>query len=114
MAEGQPFLKFSFKADQIGPAEPAQSQCDSHSAIIRKGAFTCHQVKIKGYIWRSDKTLFTALDFDLMKFCVKNVAECVSNSSAKKKRDAQPVMNADLHDGESSGTKVVERRISRK
>ena len=64
---------------------------------------------IKGYIWRSDKTLFTALDFDLMKFCVKNVAECVSNSSAKKKRDAQPVMNADLH-GESSGTKVVVER----
>ena len=50
MAEGQPLLKFSFKADQIGPAEPAQ--CDS--AIIRKGAFTCHQIKIKGHIWRSD------------------------------------------------------------
>ena len=86
MTESQSFFKFSFRVDHF-------YQLNLHSAIIRKGAFTCHQVKIKGYIWRSDKTLFTALDFDLMKFCVKNVAECVSNSSAKKKRDAQPVMN---------------------
>ena len=35
MAEGQPLLKYRFKADQNGPADPAQ--CDS--AIIRKGCF---------------------------------------------------------------------------